>query len=265
MTDETERDVQTDVKDAETDTVIDESFVEDDVKDTDKSTVAVDTTELDRTRKALEKANREAQDRRLELKEWKELQVDPAKVRQLLDEQRKADVKRKEDEGRYRELLNDVETATQSEIQKIRDEADEKVVKMQGSIEKYFVEKTVAESLAAEGASQKLLGKHVRDQVKVVERDGEYQTVVVDKDGEPRLVRGGGFMTVADLISEMKKDDDFARAFPAPKTSGSGTGDSSNKGSRPNTSGLSKGKMSIPDRAAFRAKHGVEEYNKLPN
>ena len=259
-----ERDVQNNEEETVTTDNVETSTEKADTKVSDYGTV--DPAEFERTRKALEKANKEAQDRRLKLKEWEELNVDPNKVRELLEKQREAEVKRKEEEGRYRELLEEIETSTQSEIQKAKQEAEEQVSKMKSNLEKYFVDKTVTEALASEGASVKLLGKHIKDQVAVIDVDGDYQTVVVDKNGEPRLKRGGAYMTVDDLIAEMKKDDEFARAFPAPKVSGNGTGDASTSNSgRPNTSGLSKSKMTITERAAFRTKYGVDEYNKIPD
>lgn len=249
--------------DSKNDDTDDKNFDDKDFKES-----GVDPEEFERTRKALAKANKEAEARRKRLKEWDELGVDPDKVKNLLKEQQNADRKRMEEEGRYRELLEQLEETSESEKRQIREEADQRVNKMRENLEKHFIDRTITEAIASEGANPKLLNRHVKDQVQVIEDDdGEFRTVVVDADGNPRLKRGGSNMTVKDLLQEMKNDDAFAPAFPAPDTSGAGTNASSTgkrgAASAPPT-GLKRGDMSIQDRAAYRQKYGKEAYEKLP-
>lgn len=229
-------------------------------------TSTIDPDEFERTRKALARANKEAEQRRHKLREWEELGVDPDKVKTLLEEQKAAERKRMEEEGKYRELLEQLEQTTQEEKRALQEEAEQKLSQMRANVEKYFVDRSITEAIAEEGANSRLLERHVRDQVKVIEtEDGDYRTVVVDKDGSPRLKRGGNHMTIKDLLQEMKNDDAFAVAFPAPDTSGAGTSNTSNKrgGDAPPT-GIKRGDMSIQERAAYRAKYGKDAYEKLP-
>lgn len=227
--------------------------------------------ELEKTQNRIKELNKENEKRRHQLKDWEELQnsgVDPNTVKTLLQERKDAERKKKEEEGRYRELLEEIETQTAAEKEQIKSEADQKLSVMQKNLEKYFVDKEIAEAVSAEGASLKLLSKHVKEHVKMVEEDGEFKTIVVDAKGEPRLKRGGSYFTVSDLLAEMKGDEEFAKAFPAPSTSGGGSNSNATKSaSSPSAAakaGLQRGKMSPQEKYNFQKEHGMDAYLELP-
>lgn len=240
-----------------------EKEVEKDVRKAKEA--SVDVEEFDRTRKALEKANKEAQDRRHKLREWDELGVEPEKVRALLDEQREAEIKKAEEEGRYQELLDKMKDETNQKVSK----ADEKVNQMKSQLESYLVDKNLTEAIAAEDGIPKLLEGIAQKYVSAVEgEDGSYKTLVSDEDGKPRLNEKGDPMSIRELIASFKEDDDLQYAFKAPKVSGTGSdGQSSSAPSKGNDTAPKpkKSSMSPKQQREYVAKHGYPQFAKLPS
>ena len=81
-------------------------------------------------------------------------------------------------------------------------------------------------AIAAAKGSSALLLPHVRASVKVIEDNGDFKVQVVDTAGNPRVNGKGEFLTIADLVSEMRQSDIFGRAFEATGTTGSGAASS---------------------------------------
>ena len=80
----------------------------------------------------------------------------------------------------------------------------------------------------------------------------------------------GNFLTVRELVSEMRDSETFAKAFEATTKGGGGTppsggggGGGGRKGGIP--SDLKRSAMSTKDKVAFIKEHGEEEFMKLPN
>lgn len=226
----------------------------------------VSVEEFERTKNALEKANREAMERRHKLKEWDELGVDPEKVKALLEQQAEAERKKKEEEGRYQELIDEMRNQTQSEIERKENEWKQQLQKMQSSVEKHLVDSKIAEALSSEGVkSPKLLSRYMKDYVKTVEgEDGDYKTVVLDDEGNIRTKRGGAAMTVADFVNELKSSDEFASVFPAPNVNGTGSTNDTAKAAKDAPTGLRRSQMSMEQKIAYQTKNGMDEYLKLP-
>ena len=223
----------------------------------------VDVEEFERTKKALAKANKEAEQRRHKLNEWDELGVDPDKVKAMLQEQRDAEIKKAEEEGRYQELLDKIKTESSEKLTK----AEEKVNNMQRKLESYLVDKNLTEAIAAEDGIPKLLQGIAKQYVSVIEDDtGDYKTVILDEDGQPRKNEKGEPMNVRELVKSFKEDPDLQYAFKAPKTSGAGT-DSQAASTPPSKKPGPKprrGDMSPKEQRDFVQKYGYEEFSKLP-
>lgn len=94
--------------------------------------------------------------------------------------------------------------------------------KMQRTLEKYLIESTAVGALAANKGNAALLLPHVKNRVKVVEDGEDYVVRVLDDAGDFRGDGKGGFMTIADLVTEMKSHKDFAAAFESEAPRGSG-------------------------------------------
>lgn len=103
--------------------------------------------------------------------------------------------------------------------------ADERKVQdaLRGTVHKYLVTSGASEALAAEEAIVELAMPFVERQIKVVEQDGEFKAVVVDKDGDPRISGGTGQpMTIKELVREMKAQDTFKPLFKSDVKGGGG-------------------------------------------
>lgn len=94
--------------------------------------------------------------------------------------------------------------------------------KMQGSLAKYLVDASATAALAAEKGNATLLMPHVRGKVKVVEDGDDYVVRVLDDAGDFRGDGKGGFMTIADLVKEMKGAKEFSAAFESETATGGG-------------------------------------------
>lgn len=232
------------------------------VKDAEKAGATEE--ELERTRKALAKANKEAQDRRYKLQEWDDLGVDPETVKQWKEERRNEEIRKAEEEGRYQDIIE----KTRQESQEIQEKAESQVASMKAQLENYLVDRNLTEAIAAEEGIPKLLQGIARNYVKTVqdEASGEYHTKVIDDDGMPRVNDKGEEMSIRELVQSFKEDPDLQYAFKAPKTSGSGndsqasaTPPSKKPGPKPK-----KGDMSQKEQREFVQKHGYAEFAKLP-
>lgn len=103
--------------------------------------------------------------------------------------------------------------------------ADERKVQdaLRGTVHKYLVTSGASEALAAEEAIVELAMPFVERQIKVVEQDGEFKAVVVDKDGDPRISGGTGQpMTIKELVREMKAQDTYKPLFKSDVKGGGG-------------------------------------------
>lgn len=94
---------------------------------------------------------------------------------------------------------------------------------LRATVHKYLVGAGASEALAAEEAIVELAMPFVERQIKVVEQDGEFKAVVVDKDGDPRISGGTGQpMTIKELVREMKAQDTFKPLFKSDVKGGGG-------------------------------------------
>lgn len=94
---------------------------------------------------------------------------------------------------------------------------------LRGTVHKYLVTSGASEALAAEGGMVELAMPFVERQVKVIEQDGEFKAVVVDKDGDPRISGGTGQpMTIRELVREMKGMETYKPLFKSEAKGGGG-------------------------------------------
>lgn len=94
--------------------------------------------------------------------------------------------------------------------------------KMKGALERYLVDQAATAALAAAKGSIQLLLPHVKEHAKVVQDGEDFVVRVVDQQGDFRVDGKGGFMSVADLVTEMKTQEGFNRAFESEAAPGSG-------------------------------------------
>lgn len=99
---------------------------------------------------------------------------------------------------------------------------DEEVSAMRGTLEKYLVDNAAVTAVSEARGVPDLLIPHIRSQVKVVSEGDAYSVHVVDAAGDARGNGKGGFMTIADLVAEMKASPIFGRCFESEAPSGNG-------------------------------------------
>ena len=93
--------------------------------------------------------------------------------------------------------------------------------------------------------------------------EGQLEVIVLNpaKPGQARVGKSGGNMTLAELIEELKANDQFADAFRVER---SGPGGKAPEGGSRGDGNLQRSKMRVEDKAAYIAEHGREAYQRLP-
>jgi hypothetical protein len=119
-------------------------------------------------------------------------------------------------------------TKIKADFQKRLDDAisakDKEVQERDGALQKHLVSDAAARALAEAKGSVELLLPHVKAQCKVVRNeDGSYSVRVHDEQGDARTNSSGGWMTVAELVAEMKLQTQFSRAFESEVREGNRT------------------------------------------
>lgn len=104
---------------------------------------------------------------------------------------------------------------------------------MSKSLQKYLVTTAAVQAIAGQKGVPELLLPHIQAKTKVVKEGDDYVVRVVDEAGDPRGNASGGFMTVDDLVKEMKASPTFGRAFESEAPSGNGKPPGSGGGKPP--------------------------------
>ncbi len=152
--------------------------------------------------------------------------VDPEKHKELVKKAEEDERKRNEEAGNYKALQEQLITKHQQEMQGAKGIAD----KYRLSLEKYLVDAALTQAITSGTAPgvPELLLPHMKQHIKVVEKDGEFSAVVVDAQGNPRIANAKGEpMTLPNLVDEFRQNEIFARCFAAPQIGGSGASNQS--------------------------------------
>jgi len=105
---------------------------------------------------------------------------------------------------------------------------DTRIEALTGQLYNLLVENTASSAVTELKGVPQLLMPFIKQQVKVVEQDGEQKVFVTDKSGDIRYSGVTGQpMTIKELVSEMKADAQFGRLFESDTQRG-GTGDNQN-------------------------------------
>jgi hypothetical protein len=222
----------------------------------------VSTEEFEKTRKALEKANKEAAERRQKLKEWEELNADPETVKKMIQEKEEKERKEAEEQGRYQELIDKMRQETQEKQEK----ADQRVQEMQEKLNKQILDKEVNNAISSQDGISELLDEKVKKNVKLEETDEGYNIKVVDENGFDMVDEKGKKMSLEDYVASLKEHPTFSYAFKAPKVSGAGTKSSEGGGNGGVDASKQKprSKMTQKEQREFVREYGIKEYQKLP-
>lgn len=100
---------------------------------------------------------------------------------------------------------------------------DQELQGMGTTLQKYLINSAAVTAIASNKGTPELLLPHIQAKTKVIKDGEEYVVRVVDEAGDPRGNASGGFMTVEDLVKELKASPVFGRAFESEAPGGSGT------------------------------------------
>jgi DNA-binding transcriptional MerR regulator len=207
---------------------------------------------------ALAKLTKEAQERREKLTQWESLGVDADNVKTMLQQQREAELKKAEEEGRYIDLLEKIKADARSE----REELQRKLEATQQKMMTQIYERELNDAISREDGIVDLLEGKLRTHTKIVEDDNGYNVVVLEEDGSISE------KSVRDLLREWKKDDVLSHGFKAPRASGAGTNSNTSTpaaGKLPvGAPKMRRSQMTISQRVEYRTKYGKDAYNSLP-
>lgn len=183
---------------------------------------------------ALDKERKARKDLEKHLTSWKGIGAllgsdDPEAVRKLLEEEdgeesddddadpgKKA--KGKLDKRTMQKLKADAEAA----VAKVKGEYEGKLNSLQSVLKKQMIDGEAKAAIAEMKGVPDLLLPHVREKCLLMEEDGVYVVRVVDAEGDPRGNGKGGWLTIKDLVAEMRQSEVYGRAFEGEGRSGSG-------------------------------------------
>jgi len=115
-------------------------------------------------------------------------------------------------------MKRDLDRGFQTQLQA----KDGELQTMNKTLQKYLVTTTAVQAIASLKGVPELLLPHIQAKTKVIKEGEDYVVRVVDESGDPRGNAAGGFMSVEDLVKEMKASPTFGRAFESEAPNGSG-------------------------------------------
>lgn len=93
---------------------------------------------------------------------------------------------------------------------------------MNKTLVKHLITSQAVTAIAANKGAPELLLPIISSQTKVIREGEDYVVRVVDAAGDPRGNAAGGFMSVEDLVKEMKASPTYGRAFESESQTGTG-------------------------------------------
>lgn len=171
---------------------------------------------------ALDKERKRASDAEKQAKAWAQMGKTPDEIQALVDAAARSEQERLDKSGEWGKLKQQMADQHKAELGK----KDERIQTLTKSLERRLIDADATAAIAAAKGVPVLLLPHVRAQVKVIEDNGDFLVQVIDKAGNPRVNSKGEFLSIADLVSEMRQSELFSRAFEASGASGGGASSS---------------------------------------
>ncbi len=121
-----------------------------------------------------------------------------------------------------RRAMQKIKAESEAAVAATRAEYEGKLNSVQTMLKKQMIDGEARAAIAKLKGVPDLLLPHVREKCLLIEEDGVYHVRVVDAEGDPRSDGKGGYLTIEDLVAEMRKSETYGRAFEADGTKGSG-------------------------------------------
>lgn len=210
---------------------------------------------------ALQKERKAAETAAKQVKRYEALGKTPEEIEELLAAHAKAEEKKATDAGEWDKLRAQMNEKHQVELR----QKDETLAQMRQRLQGELIDSRAVAAIAAAKGIPDLLLPHVQRHVKV---DDNYNVVVVDAKGDPRVNGKGEPLSISDLVSEMKQSDIFGRAFEGSGQSGSGM-QPTNGGGNPQITVKyedlqGESRTQREKRTAFIQAYGLAAYQALP-
>lgn len=187
-------------------------------------------TALTKSRADLAKANKESADRRGVIKTFEDLIAasgvsitDGKALHESLKEHLDELTAKSKNGGELKVSLDRLRADYAKQIEALKTESDGKVGSMTKTLEKHLIGDVAKSALTKAEGNSTLLMPAVRAATKVVAEGDDYVVRVVDTNGDARMSTKGGFMTIDELVEELKRNTDYAMAFKSNVNGGSGT------------------------------------------
>lgn len=217
--------------------------------------------------RSMEHAKRERDEARKKaasVDRWEKLGRSPEEIETLLAKEAEAEETRARKRGDWdtyklqmaEEHKKNVEKLV-AEHSRIAGEKDERLAKMQGTLESRLIDAEAASAIAEAKGAVGLLLPHVKQHSRLVEQDGEFVPVVVNSKGEPRVNAKGEHLTIKDLVAEMRESDTFARAFDGSGAGGGGASPNRSAGGGIRSMSLQEFNRLPPKERAARMAQGM--------
>lgn len=201
---------------------------------------------LNKEREAAKNATKQAQ-------QWASLGKTPEEIQALVEAHAEAERQKLSKGGEFDKLKQQIIDQHKTELGK----KDERISTLTKSLERRLIDADATAAIAAAKGVPALLLPHVRASVKVIEDGGDFKVQVVDAAGNPRVNGKGEFLSISDLVGEMRQSEVFGRAFePSGATGGGAQGGGSGGGSKAIKQDALE-KMKPVERAKFFASGGV--------
>lgn len=217
---------------------------------------------------ALQKERQNARSREREAKELKrKLEIfgedaDPEAVLEELNTLRKTKEQFEKGKGKDDNAVEQVRRQLQDEFGKTLKTKDEQLTKLQSQLTSLLVDSAATSAISELKGVPKLLLPHVKRMTEVVEEDGKYEVRVLNEKGEHRVNKNGDYLSIKELVAELRNDDIFARAFDGDGASGGGIPPNGSRGGGAATKKRST--MAVDEKSAYIAEHGMDKYLSLP-
>jgi hypothetical protein len=219
---------------------------------------------IDAERAARAKAEKDLKDSR---KTWEKLGKSPEEIEKLVAESKAAEQKRLEEAGEFEKVKTQIIESAEKEKKALRDQLANKDLEVGGlktSLQKRLVDVEATAAIAGAKGEPALLLPAIRSRTKVEEIDGEFVVKVLDQKGDPMVDGKGNPLTVGDLVSELKQDKVYGRAFDASGNSGSGMRPNGGSGSSGSSIAKRSDLKTEAERSAFINANGLDAYKALP-
>lgn len=214
---------------------------------------------------ALQTERKTAKELEKQTKAWKALGKTPEEIQELIEAAEAKAQTEAERKGEWDKLRAQMNEKHQTELKT----KDETIGQMRKRLEAELVDAKAVAAIAAADGNAKLLLPHVQRNVKV---DENFNVIVVDAKGDPRVNGKGEPLSINDLIIEMRSTDDFGQAFKGSGQSGSGTRPANGGGGTPQIKtkadlykGLNTEVAKRKARDVYVTAHGHDAYFALPD